>query len=141
MKLEKLSKTEKKILASAAETGQKQLTIDTIAAKAGCSPVLVAKKLQVPEFRQLFVEAIKSSLVGETPAILHTFVSAAKEGSFKHGKLILEMTGVHQDKQKVEMSGQVEINDTLFKTDEERISFLKETVGEFIKNSRSAEEE
>ena len=102
---------------------------------------MVAKKLQVPEFRQLFVEAIKSSLIGETPAILHTFVSAAKEGSFKHGKLILEMTGVHTDKQKVEMSGQVEINDTLFKTDEERISFLKETVGEFVKNSRAAKEE
>lgn len=128
----KLSKVEKKILTAALECGQQRLTAEAIAGIAGCSAALVCKKLQRPEFRQLFVEAVQSSLVVETPAILHTFTQAAKEGSFKHGKLVLEMAGVYQEKQKVELGGKVEVGDSPFKTDDERREFLESTVSRYL---------
>jgi hypothetical protein len=131
----KLSKVEKKILAAASECGQNRMTAEAIADLAGCSSALVCKKLQRPEFRQLFVECVQTSLVVETPAILHTFTNAAKEGSFKHGKLVLEMAGVYQEKQKVEIGGKVEVGDSPFKTDEEKASFLTATVAEYLKKT------
>jgi len=82
----------------------------------------------------LFITSITNSLVMETPAILHTFTEAAKEGSFKHGKMILEITGVYQEKQRVELGGKIEVGDSPFKDDDERISFLKATVGDYLRN-------
>lgn len=121
-------------MAAAAECGQHRLTAEGLAALAGCSPALVCKKLKNPEFRQLFITSITNSLVMETPAILHTFTEAAKEGSFKHGKMILEITGVYQEKQRVELGGKIEVGDSPFKDDDERISFLKATVGDYLRN-------
>ncbi len=128
----KLSRVEKRILAAALECGQTHLTVEGIAQAAGCSAEVVCKRLQRPEFKQLFTEAVQSALVAETPAILNTFVHAAKEGSFKHGKLILEITGMHQETQKVELAGKVDVGESLFQSDEERREFLQATLADTI---------
>ena len=141
MNVDSLSKTDRKILAAAAECGSKKLTVSGIAKIAGCSPAHVCKKLTDPEFKQLFSETLRTSLITEVPEILHAFVLAGKQGVFKHGKLILEMSGVHQDKQRVEIDGHLSSGDSPFKDDEERKAFLKATVEGFLSNHETKEKE
>lgn len=128
MDVKSISAKERKLLAAALKCGEQRLTVKALAEEAGVKSAFVHEKLKNPEFRQLFIEAIQTGITAETPAILHTFAQAAKEGSFQHGKLILELTGVHQDKQKVDISAKIEHNESLFKSDEERQAFLSATL-------------
>jgi len=123
-----LTKTEKNILKAVGECGSTSLTAHGIAEKAGCSPAFVCEKLKDPDFKTLFREVMEASLSAEVPEILKTFTEAAKQGSFKHGKLILELTGVYSEKQRVEMSGKVDLGDSPFKNEEERNEFIQTTL-------------
>jgi len=136
--IKSLKPKDKKILAAAMKCGEQRLTLKGIAAEAGVTTKFICDRLKVPEFKQLFIEAMQSSLVAETPAILHTFTQAAKEGSFQHGKLVLELTGVHQEKQKVDLTAKMEVQDSLFKSDEERREFMRDTLKGII-NSEEGE--
>lgn len=135
-----LTKTEKNILKAVGECGQTTLTAHAIADKAGCSPAFVCEKLKDPEFKVMFREMIEASLSAETPQILQTFSDQAKQGSFKHGKLILELTGVYSEKQRVEMSGRVDVGVDIFKDEEEKNSFIRSTLEKFKENSGKTEE-
>jgi hypothetical protein len=125
----KLTAGEKKLLAAVVKCGQNYLTAGSLAKEAGVSIKFVCEQLKDPEFRAMFTELVCSSLVAETPAILHTFAKLGKEGSFQHGKLILEIAGVHQDKQRVELDAKVDISESPFGSDEERREFLEGTLG------------
>ncbi len=131
LELANLTAPEKKILKAALKCGEQKLTLKGLAEESGVKPAVLCEKLKSPEFRALFIETMKSSITAETPAILHIFTQAAKEGSFQHGKLILEMTGVHSDKQKIELGGKVEFTESPFKSDEERQAFLQATANKF----------
>ena len=130
MDLRSLNKNEKKILTEAMNCGAQKLTVTAIAKKVGVKPEYVVEKLKKPEFRQLFVESMQDGIVAEAPAILHSFVNAAKEGSFQHGKLILELAGVHQENQRIDLHAKMEVEQSLFKSDDERRDFLKATLAE-----------
>jgi len=131
-----LTAKEKKILKEAMRCGEQKLTITAIAKKVGVKPEYVVEKLKKPEFRQLFVESMQDGIVGEAPAILHSFVNAAKEGSFQHGKLILELAGVHQENQRIDLHAKMDVEQPLFKTDEERKEFLKATLAELKEDEK-----
>ncbi len=124
----KLSNEDKKILKAAATCGQEMLTAKLLASKSGVHEAKICKKLMDPEFRSMFTEVVQSSLTMETPAILHTFAQKGKAGEFKHGKLILEITGMHEEKSKVELEGKVQFSESPFKDDEERRAFLEATL-------------
>ena len=136
MDVEKISADEKRILAAALKCGEKRLSVASLAEESGVKKEVICEKLKVPEFRQLFVEVMQAALTAETPAILHTFTQAAKEGSFKHGQLILELTGVYNSKQKIELGGKVEFSESPFKSDEERRAFLEATMNKIIKEDK-----
>ncbi len=110
------------------EAGQSTLTAKMIAEKAGVSPAKVCERLQDPDFKVMFREILEASLSQETPHILRAIAQEAKEGSLPHAKLILELTGVYSEKQRVEMSGKVDLGESPFKTPEERQEFLKQTL-------------
>lgn len=124
-----ISELDKKILKALHETGQSQLTASIIAEKADCSVADVCERLRDPEFKSMYKEILESSLTAETPQILHAMAAKAKQGSFKEAKLILELTGVYSEKQRVEMSGGVDITIDAFKSEEERKAFVEATLG------------
>lgn len=132
MDLTSLSAKEKRIIKEAMRCGEQKLTVRTLAQNAKVKPEFIVAKLKSPEFRQLFIEAMRDGIVAETPAILHSFVNAAKEGSFQHGKLMLELAGVHQEKQCIDLNARVEVDHTMFKTDADRKEFLKATLTDIV---------
>lgn len=127
MDIKSLKPKDKKILKAALKCGEQKLTVKALSELAGVKPEYVCEKMRNPEFRELFIEALHTAVTAETPAILHSFTQAAKEGSFQHGKLILELTGVHQDKQKIDLNAKIESSEALFKTDEEKAAFMEAT--------------
>lgn len=136
MDLSTLTSKEKKILEEAMKCGEQKLTITAIAKRVGVKPDYVVKCLKKPEFRQLFVESMQDGIVSEAPAILHSFVNAAKEGSFQHGKLILELAGIHQDNQRIDLNAKVETDHNMFKSHDERREFLKATISEVLEEQK-----
>lgn len=136
----RLSATDKRILNAALEAGRYRMTVDGIADRAGCSSTHICKRLKDPEFNQLFIETMRSSLLAETPEILAEFVKWGKEGSFKHGKLILEIAGVHTEKKKVDLGGSVAIESNPFTSEEEKKEFVRATFADYIEEIEEGED-
>ncbi len=133
MNVAKISQLEKKILKAVGECGQEMVTLHEIAQKAGCSPVKVCEKLKNPEFKTMFREVLEAGIAAEAPEILRSFTELAKNGSYQHGKLLLELSGIYSEKQKIEMSGTVDIGDSPFKNDDEKQAFIENTLKQ-VKN-------
>lgn len=133
-----LTDLETKILKAVHGHGNRRLSVEEIADSVGCRPDTVYKRLQKDEFRQMFFEATKNSLSADVPVILNAFVDAAKNGSYKHGQLILEMAGAYDSTQKVqaEISS---VEESPFKDDKDKKEFLKKTL-EKINASNPPEE-
>lgn len=132
----KLSKRDKKILQFASQMGSmgmNRLTVEQIAIEVGCKPDFICKRLSDLEFRRLFFETLKSSLAVETPAILKRFVEEARNGSFKHGKLILEISGLYSEETNINLRGKLDVTESPFKSDEDRAAFLKATLDSYDK--------
>lgn len=129
-----LTKTEKNILKAVGECGQSTLTVQAIAEKAGCSPAFVCEKLKNQEFKGMFKEMLESSLSAETPQILQTMATNAKKGAFKEAKLLLELTGIYNEKQRMELSGRVDVGVDIFKDEEEKNSFIRSTLKRFAES-------
>ncbi len=126
-----LTKAEVNILKSVAEAGRagkERVTIHYIADRAGVSIDVLYKKLQDSKFRGLFIDAMRGSLVAEAPAILQKFVELAKEGYFKHGKLVLEIAGIYTENKNINLDAKVDNQINPFKTSEERQEFLQSLI-------------
>jgi hypothetical protein len=124
----KLSELEEKLLAVAASAGGNRLTIQELADKCKCKPATIHKKLQEEEFKQLFLETLKGSLISDIPDILNSFVKEAKDGSFKHGELLLELAGVHKKEVNANVGikfRQIEGDENPFTDESEKVKFLK----------------
>jgi len=123
-----LTELETRLLKTAAASGSR-ITVEQLAKKAGCQADTIHRRLQNEEFRSLFIETMKSSLTAEVPAVLNSFVEAAKAGSFQHGKLVLEIAGAYSDKKEIKANIGVSEGESPFKDDDDRKAFLKETLG------------
>jgi len=123
----KLSPKEKKLLGAVARIGQEALTPESLAAESGLSVQAVCEKLEDKSFRELFNSAVKGALAVESLEILHQFSEMGKKGSYQHGKLVLEIAGMHNDKQTIDFKGEMEVTDKIFKSEEERQKFLMST--------------
>jgi len=132
-----LSKTDAKILRAVHDSHGRRLSLEEMADKAGVSPERVHRRLQDQSFRELFLETIRQSLVVEVPEILSAFVDRAKHGDFKHGKLILEMSGAYEEKSKAQV--EVSMSESPFKSEEDRKKFVKATLEEFVGGREESE--
>ena len=134
----KLSKKDKKILKFASQSGQKghdRLTIEQIALDTGCTEDYIYSKLSDVTFRGLFFETLKTSLAVEVPAILQMFVKEAKGGSFKHGKLILEIAGVYNEETNINLKAKVDLEGSPFASEEDKAKFVRATFGGLLEDS------
>ncbi len=125
-----LSNLDTKILKAAAlKADGNRLSVEEIAVNVGCTPDTIHKRLQSDEFRGLFIETVKNSLVSEIPKVLNAFVSKAVSGSFQHGKLVLEIAGAYTETKNIKADLGIKEGESPFKNDEERRAFLSETLG------------
>jgi len=131
----KLSRMDKKILRFAAQAGgtnMDRFTIEQISTDTGCTVDFIHKRLSDQDFRSLFFDTLRTSLAVETPAILQRFVMEAKAGSFKHGKLILELSGLYNEETNLNVNATVAVGESPFKSEEDRSKFLKATLQEYL---------
>lgn len=135
-----LNEAQKHILAAAMEAGQKRMSPEEVAREAGCAVRTLSKHLKDPTFKSMFKEAMTSSITAETPAILHAFAAAAKQGQFKQGKLLLEIAGIYSEKATIDINAEVK-QDTTFKDDSEREEFIKATLNAYVGKQEEEDEE
>lgn len=138
----KLSAQDKRILRFASQSGnlgRARMTAEQIARDAECSEDYLYDRLNDTMFRTLFFETLRASLAVETPAILHKFVEAAKEGSFRHGKLILEIAGVYSEETSLNLKAEVGVAGSPFESDDEKAAFVKATFGKLLEDTTKDE--
>jgi len=121
---------EEKILKTLASLGgDRRVSVEELADIVECKPETIYTRLhRNEEFRETFKAVLKNSLVGEIPAVLQSFVDIAKQGSFKHQKLFLELVGMYQEKQQIQADIRSVTTEIPFKDDQERDSFLQATL-------------
>ncbi len=131
----KISKKDKSILKFVAQQGnlrKERMSVEQIAKGTNCSVDYIYDKLTNENFRNLFFDVLKSALAIETPSILEKFVSEAQNGSFSHGKLVLELAGMYNESKNVNLKAQVSMDNSPFANKEERTEFLKATLEDFL---------
>lgn len=141
LKMEKINEPsiteiKKNILRAVNQCCGQRVTTQRLAQVAGCSVETLHKHLEDPQFRTFFLETLKNSLVAEVPQIASAFVLAARDGSFKHGKLIFELTGLYTDTKHIEANIKTHEEDP-FKSDEDKISFLESTLAELRERTQT----
>ncbi len=129
-----LSKPEKQMLKLARESGGHRVTLEQLAKASGRSINYVYEKMQDPDFRELFSAALRGSLMSEMPEILGVFIEKAKEGSFAHGKLLLELTKVYNQESNLNINANVVAHRGSDMSAEERRQFLEATLKAGEKN-------
>jgi len=118
-----------------------RLSAEELAERADISVQQVYEKLQDPQFRNMFLEVLTNSLSAEVPSILNAFVSKGKEGSFKHGKLLLEIAGVYHEKKEIKGKLGVSDNEEPFKDEEQKKAFMQDTLKKLNNKFKADEEE
>ncbi len=61
------------------------------------------KAFKKPEFADLVKDESRQLVLAAVLPIIHTFIKKGKKGSYQHGKVILEMAGLYQEKTKTEL--------------------------------------
>jgi len=138
MEPNEVGEKQKEILKAAQELSDKRATPKLIADQAGVSVNYLGQQLQDGTFRSMFNECLVGAVASETPQILQSFIEQAKQGSFKHGKLLLEISDMYSEKSQLEVNAKT-TNDTPFSNKEERDEFLKATLQEFLEEQKSEE--
>lgn len=80
-------------------------SISTICKDIGIDRKTYYKVIDKEEFRNLYERLSKNLVKDSIGLIINTFVSKAQDGSFQHGKVILEMAGIYNEKQDISISG------------------------------------
>jgi len=123
-----LSKPEQKMIKVAMESGGHRVTLEQLSKASGRSLNYVYEKMQDPDFRELFSAALRGALMSEMPEILGVFLEKAKEGSYAHGKLLLEMTKIYNQESNLNINAQVTAYKGSEMSPEERQKFLEATL-------------
>lgn len=124
---DEVGQRQRNILKVATEAGHRRMTPHDLAEQAGCSVSFLCEQLQDRQFRAMFNEAMQGAVAVEVPEILNTFAQKAKDGSFKHGKLILEVAGAYSEKSEVNINANI-THESPFGTEEERKAFLEASI-------------
>ena len=126
-----LGEVEKRILEVAGQSpGGRRLTVDELAMECDVDEEVIHQKLQDEGFRGMFLEAARNSLVADVPEVLNAFVEQAKMGNFNHGKLLLQLVGMHTDTKNIvaDVGMSEQEGKSAWKTEEEKKQFMRETL-------------
>ncbi len=86
-------------------------SVTDICKLAQCSRNVYYTAFSKPEFRAAYEEKVKDLVKQAIGPIVNTFIKEAKRGNFQHGKVLLEMAGLYNEKSTVEVSGEVNIQE------------------------------
>jgi hypothetical protein len=102
--------TEEKLLAILLDPRNRMKTVAAICREVGCNPITYYRAFKKPEFAELYRQLTFDLIKGHVGPIVNTFVKCAKEGSFHHGKVLLEMAEMYTEKQQHELTGDIHVN-------------------------------
>ena len=81
-------------------------SVTDICATAGISRQTYYRAFEKPQFVAHYEERAKDLVHAAVGPVVNAFVKAAKDGSYPHGKVILEMAGFYAESRKVEHLGE-----------------------------------
>ena len=79
-------------------------TVTEICKQAGISRQTYYKTIKKPEFMALYESQARDLVREAVGPVINAFVKAAKEGSYPHGKVILEMAGLYTESKNVNLN-------------------------------------
>ena len=79
-------------------------TVTEICKQAGISRQTYYKTTKKPEFMALYESQARDLVREAVGPVINAFVKAAKEGSYPHGKVILEMAGLYAESKNVTLN-------------------------------------
>ena len=81
-------------------------SVTEICTIAGVSRQTYYRAFEKPQFVALYESRAKDLVRAAVGPIINAFIKAAKEGSYTHGKVILEMAGLYVEPKKLEHTGE-----------------------------------
>ena len=81
------------------------LNVTEICQYAGVSRQTYYDAFKKPEFVAYYQDRSKDLVKAAVGPVINAFLKAAKDGSYPHGKVILEMAGLYSERQKIEHMG------------------------------------
>jgi hypothetical protein len=81
------------------------LNVTEICQYAGVSRQTYYDAFKKPEFVAYYQARAKDLVSAAVAPVVNAFIKAAKDGSYPHGKVILEMAGLYSERQKIEHMG------------------------------------
>lgn len=96
---------ERKLLEVLLNPELRTATVTDICQRAGISRQTYYKTIKKPEFLKLYESQSRDLVRVAIGPVVNAFIKAAKEGSYPHGKVILEMAGLYAEARKVEHLG------------------------------------
>lgn len=99
---------------------------------AGCGKNTYYRAFEKKGFNEYYKQCSLEMVDKNIGQVMSSFVSEAKRGSFQHGKILLEMSGMYKEKQEIEHSGAVTnvmIDNMTDQQKADRIKELKKKMG------------
>lgn len=101
----KLTEKEKNLLEVLINPENRMKSITDICKLAKCTRPVYYDAFAKPEFVEIYKQYSNDLVKQSVASVLNTFIREAQRGSFQHGKVILEMAGMYNDK--IEISGKI----------------------------------
>jgi hypothetical protein len=99
---------EKNLLEVLINPENRMKSITDICKLAKCTRPVYYEAFAKPEFVEIYNKQSVDLVKQNAASILNTFIREAQRGSFQHGKVLLEMAGLYNEKQDIKLSGQIE---------------------------------
>ncbi len=101
---------EKKLLDVLLNPEHRLKNVTEICELAGCERVTYYRAFKKPHFAEFYRQLTLDLVKGHVGQIVNTFVKCANDGSFQHGKVLLEMAEIYTEKQQHELTGDIHVN-------------------------------
>jgi hypothetical protein len=108
----RLTGMEQKILEAKLNPDYRLLNITEFCKLVGCSRPTYYKAFKNPVFMEKYKDDSKELIRQSTGPIINAFIKEAVRGSFNHGKILLEMMGLYEEKTQVDANVRGEMKDT-----------------------------
>lgn len=136
-----VKRKQKKILNAVLKTTDYGVPFFEEMARSGVGAEQFRKELLTDKgFKGEFLGQLQTALAADMPQILQRFVVEAMDGSFKHGKLLMELAGLYEEKRK--LTGTMSLKHSLerpFKDEDERMSFIEATKVRALEGAKNGE--
>lgn len=109
----KLTEKEKNLLEVLLSPENRMKSITDICKLAKCTRPVYYEAFSKPGFVEIYKRRSMDMVKQSIASVLNTFIREAQRGSFQHGKVLLEMAGMHTDKLEVDDTGLNKLNSIL----------------------------